>query len=458
MKYNNMLVWILGLSLCWLTSCSEEEGRVKYPYSQPEMSGLEFSASDQVSANDSLYFSVNIHDPQTPLSTLEVKLTIGDEEISSQSIRTKGKDISISQMGVFIPFVAGLEENQSACLTLTAINVEGSEQTYPFDFHIKRPDIPKQLYLHFEGNTVTMIQDEENPYLYLTNAETEEEFPMEFTGKISTAESLDTSSLIWGASDNSNEAAIVSATSPGFTFDYRDWLIERITFNTQTFKLDVIGEQKDIYVKGVKLNASEGFFRANIAFTQGEDVEITGIEDIEKAYNRDFFDYNPETGKCTFLRESGQWEVYYSSAYNYIWVMRLNDTAPACFWMVGHGFTSAPVWNEDFNYGGWEVDVIARLAYVVPIGDNLYQTTLYLSNTHEWESFEIEIYSDREWSKDNGILLQEGSLTGDISGIAISESNGITSSDDFVPGYYRLTFNTSQGVGHETLNIQRIGD
>jgi hypothetical protein len=138
--------------------------------------------------------------------------------------------------------------------------------------------------------------------------------------------------------------------------------------------------------------------------------------------------------------------------------MRLNDTAPACFWMVGHGFTSAPVWNEDFNYGGWEVDVIARLAYVVPIGDNLYQTTLYLSNTHEWESFEIEIYSDREWSKDNGILLQEGSLTGDISGIAISESNGITSSDDFVPGYYRLTFNTSQGVGHETLNIQRIGD
>ena len=84
---------------------------------------------------------------------------------------------------------------------------------------------------------------------------------------------------------------------------------------------------------------------------------------------------------------------------------------------------------------------------------------MYLSNTHEWESFEIEIYSGLEWdNKDQGMLLQEGSLSGDTDGIELSASNGITSGDGFVPGYYRLTFDVSQGVGKETLHIERLSD
>ena len=74
--------------------------------------------------------------------------------------------------------------------------------------------------------------------------------------------------------------------------------------------------------------ASEGFFRAQISFTQGEEFEMSGFEDVEHAYNRDFFSYNPDNGKFTFLRKSGTWEIYYSSKYNYIWVARMGDTLP----------------------------------------------------------------------------------------------------------------------------------
>ncbi len=35
MKHNNLFLWLLGLTVCWLASCSEEDGRVKYPYSCP---------------------------------------------------------------------------------------------------------------------------------------------------------------------------------------------------------------------------------------------------------------------------------------------------------------------------------------------------------------------------------------------------------------------------------------
>ena len=100
MKHNNLFLWLLGLTVCWLASCSEEDGRVTYPYSCPEISELQFS--------------VKIHDPQTPLSTLEVKLMTGETLVSSQSIRTKGTDVSIVEKGIYIPFEAGLEENQEA--------------------------------------------------------------------------------------------------------------------------------------------------------------------------------------------------------------------------------------------------------------------------------------------------------------------------------------------------------
>ena len=460
MKHNNLFLWLLGLTVCWLASCSEEDGRVTYPYSCPEISELQFSTTDQTPAADSLYFSVKIHDPQTPLSTLEVKLMTGETLVSLQSIRTKGTDVSIVEKGIYIPFEAGLEENQEAKVILTAINVEGSEVTQTFDFHITRPQIPEVLYLHYNGEVVEMNRSEDNPYLYLTEvSDLEEGYPMELSGKISTAASLDDAKLIWGAAEASNTAVLIEASGPSFAFDYRDWFVEQITFNVMTFELGVVGYQKNLKIKETELIASEGFFRAQISFTQGEEFEMSGFEDVEHAYNRDFFSYNPDNGKFTFLRKSGTWEIYYSSKYNYIWVARMGDTAPTCFWLIGHGFTCAPVWNEAYNSGGWNLEDISQLGYIVPIGEQKYQTTVYLSNTHEWESFEIEIYSGLEWdNKDQGMLLQEGSLSGDTDGIELSASNGITSGDGFVPGYYRLTFDVSQGVGKETLHIERLSD
>lgn len=146
-------------------------------------------------------------------------------------------------------------------------------------------------------------------------------------------------------------------------------------------------------------------------------------------------------------------------SFNYIWICRDGDTAPDCFWMVGHGFTCAPVWNDFYtNSGGWNMEDITQEAYIVKTGDNRYQCTVYLNNHHIWDSFEAEFYSDREWGKDNGMLIHQENISGDATGIVESNSNGITSGDGFVPGYYRLTFDTSGGVGNEKLNIERIGD
>ncbi|HIY49643.1 MAG TPA: DUF5016 domain-containing protein [Candidatus Barnesiella excrementavium] len=455
MKITNHIFTLLCCASVLLTACEEGTGRVTYPYSCPEMSEVDLSFTDYVTANDSLYFSVDIKDEQTPLSTLEVSLTSGEEEIFAESVRTKGMAVSIQNYGIFIPFTANLEDNKEAKLTLTAINVEGSEVTQSFDFKIRRPELPETMYLHFEDQVIPMKRQADNPYLYATETGS---YITQFTGKISTSQSLEDSELIWGYSETANYAALSSATGVGFTFDYQDWAIEQITFDALTFKVGAVGEYQVYTIGGVELEASSGYYQAAIQFTQGAEVEVTGFTDLANAYNRDFFDYNAETGKLTFLRESGTWEVYYSSKYNYMWIMRLDDVAPAAYWLVGHGFTSAPVWNDDYNTGGWVTDDISRLGYVVKIAENTYQATLYLNNTHEWESFEIEIYSDLEWNKTQGMELKEGSITGDATGFAISMSNGFTNTADFVPGYYRLTFDTSGGVGNEKMNVERLSD
>lgn len=440
-------------ALFLFTGCTDDERRVVYPYSSPEISNISYSMTNEANASDSIYFSLDIKDPQTPLSTLEIALVFGDKELYSGSIRTAGYTARIEDHGIYIPFYAGLEEGE-ATLSITAINVEGSEKKEVKTFTIKRPQLPETIYLHYEDNVVPMKRSDENPYEYVTESGN---YPETFSGKISTNTSLEDSELIWGYFETKNEVEIGSITGAEFSFDYTDWQIEKIKFNAFVFGLTIEGISKDLKLNGVSLSPVDSYYYASIQFERGKEVEAAGFENLEGAYNRDFFEYDATTGKLTFLRESGKWQVYYSFKHNYMWIARMDDIAPAAYWLVGHGFTSALVWSDDYNSGGWDLEDISRMAYAIKIDDNKYQATIYLNDTHEWDSFEVEIYSDREWGKDNGMLLQANSFLGNITGFHVSNSNGFTNTSDFVPGYFRLTFDTSAGVGSEKMHIERIG-
>jgi hypothetical protein len=457
MKTKHTFISLLScMAILLLAGCNKEMGsRVVFPDSQPEMSGLTVSATNGITATDSLYFSVNISDEKTPLSTLEVMLSTSADTIYTASIRTKGNSASISQYGIYIPFNPGMEDTD-ATLTLTAINVEGSTQTTSQQVRLLRPTLPETLYLHYNGETLPLYRQAANPFEYVSD---EGEYPTQWTGKISTSPTTEASDYIWGFSETVNIAAMGTPTGVDFTFNYEDWVITNITFNTLTFRVGAIGTFTRLEINGTQLEAGGGYYSGAIQFTQGAAVTFDGFEDLANAYNRDFFSYDPDTDTYTFLRSSGTWQVYYSGKYNYMWMVHsMDDVAPTAFWVVGHGFTQAPVWNEEYGYGGWGLEDISWLGYIVRTGDHTYQTSLYLNNQHEWGSFEIEFYSDRVWNKTNGILLQAGAITGDTEGIVLSASNGITSADGFVPGYYRLTFDTSAGVGQEKLHIERLSN
>src|SRR5690606_37759214 len=109
-------------------------------FSSPEISNLSYSFSGDVEAADSIYFSINIYDPLTPLSTLEVALVAKDngEILHAETIRTKGNSYHAENHAIYIPFYTEFQEKE-VTLQLTAINVEGSETVEEKTFLIKRP-------------------------------------------------------------------------------------------------------------------------------------------------------------------------------------------------------------------------------------------------------------------------------------------------------------------------------
>lgn len=446
------------LAAVLLVGCKADEGREVYPFSEPEVSNVNFAVADVEEAGSDISFSLGIKDPLTPLSTLEIELKLEDKVLYTESIRTKGQSAEIKDHVINIPFYADFEKG-AAQLKLTAINIEGSEKVEIKNFTIERPAIPATIYLHYEDQVVELHQSEENPYAYATESGA---FPERFKGKISTSKTLEDSKFVWTAGDANNATQLGNTESDDFSFDFTDWEVEKVKFNTFTFGLGVEGLSRIIKIKGVALALVDGLYQGAIDFKEGEDIEILGIEDLKGAYNRDFFSYDTSTEKIKFLQASGKWSVYYSVKYNYMWVARMDDVAPTTYWLIGHGVTCASIWHSDYDSKGWGVDDITEMGYMVKIAENKYQVTAYLNDTHAWGNFDIKFYGKRDGDlpvKEMAVF-NDSSFSGDAEniGYAGGDKADIVGLDGFVPGYFQITLDISAGLDKAKVHFKRLSN
>ena len=410
----------------------------------PSIGALVITSGENIAVPGDIVFDISVSD-DVNLSTLEVSATLDNGTVvASASIRTSGKSVELKDQRLSVPFGPGMKAGAALGVTFEAINVEGASAKQTKTLSIVRPTLPETLYMTI-GETVYPMS-KESDVLYTTESGSYESIT---SALISTAESLSESDIIWGASDRQNVAAVGTLSSDKISLSYPSILVESWSFNVETFEVTANGETLAISVNGVSLLPDNGLLYASVNFTNGAEVTVSGIADIGKAYNRDFFSY--ADGKLTFLRESGVYDLWYSPKYNYLYVAQWDNEAPGCLWVMGHGFSSAPEWHEDFFFGGWDDSDITRVGYAVKVGADLYQATLYLSNLHEWGTFEFEVYSNRpDWTKDKGFAGT--SLSGDTKGVALSGAGddmpGLTSDTGFQPGYYVITFNNASGEIH----------
>lgn len=444
MKCSKLFLAILLVA--GLISCTKEEKKS----SESTLSLSDVVVTESVTVPGTLSVAAKVSDDNVALSTLEISVALEDgTSLAQKSVRTSGHEVSVSET-LDIPFTANMADGAGLVTNLKAINVDGESVSSTATSSIVRPAIPETIYM--KVGDVTYAMSKTSDYLYQTE---EGSYEGVITASFATSEDFSQASLIWGKSSSLNHAEICSFSDvSGVEVSYPSYIVSGYTFNTLTFEVGVVGQELHVSVNGTELlSTSGGLLYAKVAFTKDAAVTISGIDDVENAYNRDFF-IPDGNGGYTFARESGEYDVYYSPKYNYIYVAKMSAVAPECLWIVGHGFTSAPVWHDDFSSGGWGVDYIYQVGYCVKVGEDLYQCSLYLSNQHEWGSFEFEVYSDLNLSKENGFCGK--SLTGFTKGVALSGAAdgkpGLTSDSGFQPGYYVITFNNATGE----INLNRI--
>ncbi|MDD2798334.1 MAG: hypothetical protein PHV20_07035 [Bacteroidales bacterium] len=448
MKKRANYILLLTLLLGW--GCTKND---PVRYSVPAINSVTINTGSELSVPGAINFSANVADAVTPLSTLEVEVKDGANVFLHKSIRTKGNSVSLTNEVLDFPFLPNVKDGKAVDVKFTLINVDGNEVTVTKNITLKRPILPDTLYLKSGGADVKLAKITGTSQY----ASEEGSYKSIFTAKVATGNDLETASFIWGAGQSANNALITDRFGSDMNISFPTWLVSRIIFDAETFKVSVEGQEVTLVVKNKTFSGNGSYFYSKVSFVKNEEFDITGIDNPELQYNRDFFTYNATTKKFTFTGETGDWDVYYSLKYKYFWVNRMNDVYPKCLWGVGHGFNSSFVWNTGFNSIGWDLDDPAQLAYFRPIGGSKYQAQVYLVNTHDWGDFDLQLYSNRTWSADMAVF-DDTSFTGDAEGIkyAGGASADILSTTGFVPGFYRLTVDVSAGLPKTKILFERL--
>ncbi len=449
----------LILLLASFLSCSKD---LHIEKSVPTISHVEtIGAVTAVTVPSTVSFNVSVEDAVRPLSTLEIEVLINDLVVESKSIRTKGHSATVEKETVAIPFVKDMDPVEDVVIRFNSINVDGDHTTKDVIIKATRPVLPSTLYYLIEGSSPILLNNSiENPFVYKS---VEGIFESKIAGKIATASSLADADFIWGKGRYESESAIVSGTGDDIEFDYTGMIVKQIVFDAQTFLIDVQGDVATKIALNPRSDATDSEMKsAIVSLKKGQFLEIAGVN-MESNLNPDFFNHSASSKIYEFLGEDGDWEIIYSPKYKGLWVTRLQDEAPTNYWVVGHGFTTATSWHADYKGIGWDLDDFKQVAYARKIEEKVYQATVFISNEHDWESFEFQFYSNRTWEAVPA-EFSAASILGDKQGFSIGapiagkpgKSISITNASGFVPGYYRLVLDLGQGVEKASVNITKI--
>jgi hypothetical protein len=420
----------------------------------PEMTNLVVHGGEAtLPVPGTMTYSVDVADKHT-LSTLDVSLEMGETVLARQNIVLfeSGNEHSVTDGTLQVPLLADMVEGTPLTVKFTAVNVPGGETFTSATLNLKRPEIDR-LYIFLDGEQegVEMERDTENPALF-RHPHTES---TQFSAKFATSADLETAEFAWVGGSETHQGVIGTGLEVGVSANFPTTIIEAITFDVVTFDVAAEGEVLDFSMNGTQFDISDGgLMQASIAFTEGETVPFSGFDDMASAFNPDFFSYDEETEELTYIRQTDRWDVYYSTARNYLYVVKAGAVAPEAYWIVGGGFNSASAWTDDMDVS-YSTE-ITDAAYMVKTAENTYQASVYLK-----EGATLEFYTDLVWNKD---AFFAGTVGGSAASGFVLENTGQTpkhaseflaTAEGFVEGYYRVVIGTAD-KDNATITVDRV--
>ncbi|MDD3078629.1 MAG: DUF5016 domain-containing protein [Paludibacter sp.] len=456
-----------------LFSCKDEQLRVKYPYSLPEITDATV-AETEIMYGDSVSLTVgDITDNVTPLSTLEIRVVVNDVIITKESVRTKGNSASYSAK-YQIPFGPYMPDNADVEVYLSAINVEGNHTDQVVSTaKVRRPEIP-QLYLvpvTGGGATKLSLTDAENYIYSASNLNLANEITFYLATKVTRFGNVDWTGMVFGSVNG--ELAEVQQDGNGITLSDLT-LIGYKEVNVDLFNYVVTGvgdpltpaTSMDITTfASVDINSTDHLnvttadtWKTSVIYL-GKDTEmtVTGVNNFSKAFTPDFFEVTG-ADKVKFLGETGVYTVYYLPSADYVYVEQPNAVYPDVLWLDGVGFgrpqeplakTSSWNWNSPLEY-----------AFCRKVSAGVYQTTIYVEHVLDetadepWRlRFSAKFFHQRGWGGE--VDAREYTINSDLL-IAPTDADlgNFNGTDNLVaaPGVYRFTIDTNA----KTVNFVKV--
>lgn len=200
-----------------------------------------------------------------------------------------------------------------------------------------------------------------------------------------------------------------------------------------------------------------------IHFENGQEVQVSGIYDLDEVYNRDFFSYDPESGILTYTGETQDLDVLYSSVMGYIWLVNDGADTDTALWLDGYGFTQAPRWSDILTGAGWNFwqKFIPQIAYVPKTADNTYSVSVYVSDedVRVGEGMAQMQLVSRGWTYYTVTPDEAAANLAELIYRDATETEQGTPTirwKDGAAGYYRISFTVDHEAATAVMSAQRI--
>ncbi|MEA4937940.1 MAG: DUF5016 domain-containing protein [Paludibacter sp.] len=462
------------LAILFLMSCQQDELRVRFPASMPVFDSIAV-AEDAIMYGDSISLSLGVSDPLTPLSTLEIKVVVNDEIITSETIRTKGSSATYAKR-YRVPFVAHMPDGAEVEVHVSSINIEGTKKdTVIFNTIASRPSIPT-IYLVSTTSTAELkLIDAPNHIYEATGLTFGNEVSFRLVTKVDRFKKADWKNpdniafgwvngglgLVYPIFEGTNVKSVTGelitlsdATLVGFNkftldlFNFTvkgdgDKLVPATSMDVSAFATVELSSTSHLNVA-----TKENWKKGQMYLGKGTVMTITGMTDLANSLTPDFFNVKSAT-TAEFLGETGIYTVYYLPGLNYLWVEQPNAVYPDVLWLCGVGFGPHKTPNQ--KYSSWNWNTPLEYKFCRKVSPGVYEAVIYVEHVIDasiaepWrKTFNIKFYHQRGWGGEEDartytmpntlLYAPTESDKGNYAGTAELAT---------VPGVYRFTINTT---------------
>lgn len=468
---------LIGLISVVVASCQKEELRVYFPTSMPVFDAASV-AETTIMYGDSISLSVDVSDPLTPLSTLSIKIVVGDEIVTSEKVRTKGQEATYSQK-YWIPFVARMPQGAEVEVHLSLENVEGTKKdTIIASTIASRPEIPT-IYLVTSSKTVELKLTDAANHIYSANGLT---FGNDISFRLATIvnrfNKIDWSNpanMVFGSINGQFGLAevTINGTTAIVTGDmlklYDPTLIGFKKITLDLFNFTIAGEgDKLMPATAMNINSfvnvqltsidhmnvakKEDWKSAVMYLGEGTEMTISGLSNVANCMNPTFFE--PTGGnKVKFLGKTGIYTVYFHPGLEYVFVEQPNAVYPDALWLVGVG--SGPARTPGVKTSSWNWNSPLEYHFCRKISDGVFESVFYAEHEVEptsaepWRlTFGVKFMHQRGWGGEESSQFYQLPSNGYLFSPSPNDVGNFAGTAAFknIPGIYKFRLDITNKV------------